>query len=821
MGKRLLSLLLVVSLMLGLGLPVQAAGSTRTQSVVYIPLDDRPFNNQRVRLMAQSLGMELIMPSEDLYATKLDGQDLNQNGTQSGDRAALLQWLQRMDRKYDTFVISLDQLLSGGLMNSRCMDENQPLDLGGSSMTEYQVIDYLATLAENNTVYLIDSVLRLATSCGYGGYDLEHYTLFRRYGLAARPVLSGADLTADQVIAAYQLGLDDQPAYAALSQKEQEMLLSPLALYRDQGVDPALEEAYLTGEDPAELVPVIGNAEVTISLTLAENTESALAHYLKIRARKLRLTDYALKALSGLSNVHYLLGIDDSSEGNNIQSNELALYAQYLTGENHLISSSLDSLGQMALAKLFLSTHPAASPRVQVTYFGDGADMTPDFNTTPLRDMVDQTLSYLEAEQTSGSPDLSVVVVTACDSQLSRQGELLNLVSRLNENEASQIPTILIDASDNREALLDQLLTENVHLSMLLSYSGQHENPNCTTMALSQGLARYRALLEPGLQTETTQRAHLENLCTALVKEMAYHDSASRTVVQTLKSWGLDPSNFGTQGQSVQTRAEELLTGQVSLAAEGLLENLTGNYISSLAPYTLQRIAGLSIDRCSFPWLRQTEIGLSLSLTLDSSPADPGEFHRAYISGITDSTFEPDGGLTRAQAAKLLVSASQLPVSDGENPFPDTEGWAEEYILAAYQAGLVSGYPDGTYRPDSCISRAEFAQVIFQLTISQNILLEPVTDAVFWDLPREGQWYAEAVYALADAGLMDGYPGDIFLAEDPITRAEAVVVVNRLLHRSETPTSSLRTLGRFTDVPPDWRYDPILDASVSHFCENK
>ncbi len=820
MRHRLLSLLLICAMLLGFCLPVQAAAAPSKRSVVYIPLDDRPFNDQRVRLMAQSLGMDLVMPDRDLYATKLDGQTSNPNGTQHGDREALLQWLQRMDRSYDTFIISLDQLLSGGLMNSRCMDENQDLALHGG-MSEYEVIDYLATLAKNNDVYIIDSVLRLATSCNYGGFDLDHYTLFRLYGQAARPVLSGEELNADTVAAAYRIGQDGLPAYysANLSRSQLKMLLSPLELYRTQDADPELTEAFLAGQDPATLPRAAMDAAAVASMGMIEAPDSALDHYLKIRERKLRLTDYALNTLAGLNNIHYLLGIDDSSSGNNIQSNEIALFSSYLDRADHLVSSSLDGLGQMALTKLFQADHQTAAPKVQVTYFGDRADVAPSFNHHILRNMVDQTLDYLGAVQTQEDPDLSVLVVTACDNDSRRGEDLLGLVSRLNENEYDQIPTILIDVTGTEEPLLNDLLVENTHLSMLLSFSSQYESPNQTTMALSQGMARYLMLQESSLLTQAAQSAHLENLFSSLIKELAYADSAVSSVIAAIRDYGLEPQNMGALDLSTRKDLEDMLTKQITGTGAALLENLAGNYIASLSPYTLGSIRTVNLDQCTFPWLRQSEIDLEMTLSLTDSPVKTGTFHRAYIAGVTESTFEPDGSLTRAQTAKLLVSVGRLPLAEGEKPFPDTAGWAEAYILAAHHAGLVSGYPDGTFRPENSISRAEFAQVVYQLARNQGITLESIRRAEFSDAAREGVWYSEAIYTLADAGLMDGYPEGTFQPNTPISRAEAVVVLNRLLGRTEDLSPSLTALGRFVDVPQDWRYQPIQETSVSHFAK--
>ena len=81
--------------------------------MAYAPLDNRPVNVDRVVYEAESAGFTVEMPDEDCYATRLDGQPLNSNGTQYGDSKKLMDWIQKMDASTDYFVISLDQLLSG------------------------------------------------------------------------------------------------------------------------------------------------------------------------------------------------------------------------------------------------------------------------------------------------------------------------------------------------------------------------------------------------------------------------------------------------------------------------------------------------------------------------------------------------------------------------------------------------------------------------------------------------------------------------------------------------------------------------------------
>ena len=96
--------------------------TARGTTVLYLPLDNRPVNDLRVEALADSTGMNVLLPPEDLYATRLDGQTTNANGTQYGDTHALLQWVLDNEDACDMLIVSMDQLLSGGLVNSRWED---------------------------------------------------------------------------------------------------------------------------------------------------------------------------------------------------------------------------------------------------------------------------------------------------------------------------------------------------------------------------------------------------------------------------------------------------------------------------------------------------------------------------------------------------------------------------------------------------------------------------------------------------------------------------------------------------------------------------
>lgn len=109
-------------------------------------------------------------------------------GTQYGDTHALLQWVLDNEDACDVLIVSMDQLLSGGLVNSRWED--------GTDLTwEKDAIDTLSQIAARKPVYVFDTVMRLATTAGYQGLDSEAYRLVPqlRHGRARRADRSQPD----------------------------------------------------------------------------------------------------------------------------------------------------------------------------------------------------------------------------------------------------------------------------------------------------------------------------------------------------------------------------------------------------------------------------------------------------------------------------------------------------------------------------------------------------------------------------------------------------------------------------------------------------
>ena len=297
MKKRFLSLLLALLTLTGCGAvrtepEPDASGDGSGKTVAYVPLDDRPDNVERVVYLAESLGYALTMPDRDLYRTALDGQPLNENGTQYGDRAKLFQWvLDQEATGCDRYILSLDQLLYGGLVSSRDLSPEAcvlPLPEGGSVHVSQLLENLLAVLAEDpdNVVWLLDSVMRLANvTVGYQGARLEHYNWMRAFGAQPRETLAETDLTVENVLETYWRGPDGADPYDGAARQ----------------MEAASADSYF---QPQRFV----------------------SQFIESRERKLRLSDEVQRILSqpGHEGFRLLIGIDDSSLEDCIQKNEIA-----------------------------------------------------------------------------------------------------------------------------------------------------------------------------------------------------------------------------------------------------------------------------------------------------------------------------------------------------------------------------------------------------------------------------------------------------------------------------------------------------------------
>lgn len=192
--------------------------------------------------------------------------------------------------------------------------------------------------------------------------------------------------------------------------------------------------------------------------------------------------------------------------------------------------------------------------------------------------------------------------------------------------------------------------------------------------------------------------------------------------------------------------------------------------------------------------------------------------HFAFLVGYTDGTFGPERNMTRAEVttmfARLLTEQIEADKTYS-NTFSDVPKgyWAANYIGYMQQFGIITGYSDGSFRPDAPVTRAEFAAIASRF--------EKLTQGSksFTDVPNT-YWAARYINFAATRGWVTGYSDGTFKPENPITRAEVAAVTCRLLERSADQSyirSHLKELRTFSDVTEShWAYWYAMEAANGH-----
>jgi len=183
----------------------------------------------------------------------------------------------------------------------------------------------------------------------------------------------------------------------------------------------------------------------------------------------------------------------------------------------------------------------------------------------------------------------------------------------------------------------------------------------------------------------------------------------------------------------------------------------------------------------------------------------------AYISGYPDSTIRPEKNISRAETAmifyNLIVDSDKKNDEEKAPAFHDmrAEKWYSRAIGYLVDAKILSGYADGSFRPDKPITRAEFAAIAARFSEP-----ELKRDPSFPDI--QGHWAYNGILSAYKNGWITGYPDGTFKPDKEIVRAEAIAIMNRMLERD---TAAYRnSASPFSDLTKNkWYYADMLAAN--------
>lgn len=222
----------------------------------------------------------------------------------------------------------------------------------------------------------------------------------------------------------------------------------------------------------------------------------------------------------------------------------------------------------------------------------------------------------------------------------------------------------------------------------------------------------------------------------------------------------------------------------------------------------------------------QGGLGFVNLYTENTAPAEPAykpatlnkTDHFAFLKGYPGGGFAPGKNMSRAEVTTMfarLLTEKMAADQTYSNTFSDVakSHWAANYIGYMQQFGIITGYADGSFRPDASVTRAEFAAIASRF--------ERLTEGTksFSDVPGS-HWAAKYINFAATRGWVNGYADGTFRPNNSITRAEVAAVTCRLLERNADQSyirSHLSELRAFTDVSEShWAYWYTMEAANGH-----
>lgn len=225
----------------------------------------------------------------------------------------------------------------------------------------------------------------------------------------------------------------------------------------------------------------------------------------------------------------------------------------------------------------------------------------------------------------------------------------------------------------------------------------------------------------------------------------------------------------------------------------------------------------------------------------DDPPDTPDDLntvdHYLYIEGYPEDyrtgeeswdesvwPVKPQGNITRAEVAtifyRLLKDEVREEIETDVNNFPDVnEGdWFNVTVSSLANMGAVGGYEDGTFRPNEPITRAELSAMAVRF---YNTFDAEYEEGTFLDIDGD-EWYATAIAAAKELGIISGYPDGSMRPEANITRAETCAIVNRVINRHphEEHLGDVEDMRTWPDnLPGAWYYADMQEATNGHYYE--
>ena len=424
---------------------------TDKKVVVYVPLDDRPCNNERVQLAGKSMGIEILFPPKDYFKNCLDNQPLNSTGSQLGSPDLILEWLRNISqsRNIDAYLVSLDQINSGGLIGSRVATDDD------ISTEKNRIVDLMSIIG-NKPAYFFDTIMRLASTLGFQNMGMYEYISTRLYASHNRMPFRHSDknIRKDHILNYYDI----------------------------DGADHIISYQSMYNKDDGKLYTL---------------TREQVNKYLTARKRKFKLNAEILEYIKGFPNAYISVGVDDSSHRQTIQENEISYIEDFIVGSNNVFAGA-DEIAMCLLSRIATDLY-RNKPSVRVVYFGGAENEKPDnWDFRSLKFNVDTHIRLSGGTLvTDDRPvDMEVLVLTKPRNGKTHQQNSNDIHWHINNNNTNNILTSVIDASSNPtgDSHFQRRLLGNfgspIQLTKLLAYSSWNTVGNAIGMSIGHGIGR-------------------------------------------------------------------------------------------------------------------------------------------------------------------------------------------------------------------------------------------------------------------------------------------------------------------------------------------
>ncbi len=683
--------------------------------ILYVPIDDRPINLERVQYQAEAAGFEIVMPPADMITTRVDKE--HEGKSDQGDPKRLYEWLKTEFRsnEYHYVILSLDQLFSGGLMGSRepfydtedsianisGLNSYNP-SVGGyelsddpNAVDETDMVELLKEIAESPNVYSVffDTVKRLASSGDFFDMDTDpDYTSYRVYGTFARPQLYGSALTIENIVAGYNKRADGSDIALPISGASAAIQSQLTA----QGFNASTDYYCVLYKDSEgnEITDRAPSADEIARDGITEHYYGLedYAMYIAARERKLRIAQELYPTIVKEADCFYV-GYDDSKPFVTVQTNDGRYIEEKLlkNADNSFIFSGTDELGMMGLAKTATDIYGEVS--VNVEFFGIGKDEPGDaYDTSTLYNNVMAHINGVGGKYSYyGDGEVDVLILTRSDHSDFVPGKTNasysssditelkkyagQLIDRVDANLKAGIPTIVVDCAfkdDYLAAMMMQRYSTDTHtadisnrLNQLLAYSQWNTSANSLGTAISNGLSRYTYLknCDPaGISEESHMGAYKANV-KAWVKDYGYQSTeVSNSNLNRSKPFNGE-SGFATSYNNFWEINKYIMSKlNASSVATGVDEN--GKLV-----IPADNAYRASVSNLWWRWDRGFEANFDISVVpkAEYQPVDYDDYKvvnlalgKNYTTSVTPSDSYPDSGNELTDGIKYYKPETKL-----------------------------------------------------------------------------------------------------------------------------------------------------------------